>query len=81
MDCLYHSDLFTVVIRSKSRLYIKFINGLNEATNIMTQNLAQDFVPLRHVALASQAFAKLGLNHTERRFDIRKLVVVFHEVS
>lgn len=56
--------------RPESRLNAKFINGLNETADIVTKNLAQDFVNLRCRCLALETFAKLRLNHAERRLNI-----------
>lgn len=58
------------------RLDAKFINGLNEAAQIMAQDFAQNFVNLRRAPLASEAFAELRLDHAERRLDVAALVVV-----
>jgi hypothetical protein len=36
----------------ESRFYSEFVNGLNKATDIVTENLAQHFVNLRRRGLA-----------------------------
>lgn len=43
------------------RLNTEFINGLNETTDIVTQNLTQRFVHLRLIAFASQVRAELDV--------------------
>ena len=46
----------------------------------MAQNLAQDFIDLRRLRLASQPLAELRLNHAEHRLDVRAFVVVLFEL-
>ena len=58
----------------------QFIHGLDEAANIMIENLAQHLVRHRHVGFAAHVIAKLRLDHRERRLDIRPLVIVPHEL-
>ena len=36
----------------------------------MSKNFTEGFVDLRRAGLASEAVAKLGLNHMEGRFDV-----------
>lgn len=45
----------------------------------MAQNLNQNFVNLRRLRLAPQAFPELALDHAERRFNVTPLVIVRHE--
>lgn len=42
----------------------------------MTQDLAQDFINLRRMRLATDAFSKLRFYHAERCISITSLVVV-----
>jgi len=50
--------------------------ALNYDAQIMTKHLAQSLVDLRRERSNPQALTKLTLDHVERRFDIRSLVVV-----
>lgn len=43
----------------EDRFDAEFIHGLNEAAQVMRQDLAKSFVNLRRAGLASQAVAKL----------------------
>lgn len=46
----------------------------------MGQHLAESFVDLRRFGFAAEAIPKLRLDHVERRFDVRPLVISRHEV-
>ena len=48
----------------------EFVDGLNEAANIVAQNLAEDFIYLRRFALAPQAFAEHRFNYAEWRLHV-----------
>jgi hypothetical protein len=43
---------------------------LNQAADVVAENLAQCFVYLRRLALASQRVAKLRFNHVKSGFDV-----------
>lgn len=45
----------------------------------MTQNLTKSLIDLRRFGFASQAIAKLCLDHAERRFNVGSLVVLLQE--
>ena len=53
---------------------------LNEAANIVTQNLTESLIDLCGFGLASQVIPELRFNHAERGFNIRTLVIVLHEL-
>jgi hypothetical protein len=52
------------------------VNGLNETADVMTQNLAQQFIRLRLVSLAAERAAKLAFNHAEYSLNIRSFMVM-----
>ena len=52
------------------RFDAEFVNGLNEATEIMRQDFTHRFVDLRRARLAAEPVAKLGLDHVESSFDV-----------
>jgi hypothetical protein len=54
----------------KRRLNAKFVNELNGTAQIMTQDVAQHFVNLRRLCLASQPLAELSFNHAEDRLNV-----------
>lgn len=49
---------------------------LDQATEVVTEDLAQDFVDHRVIGPAPDVIAELGLNHRERGFDATPLAVV-----
>lgn len=51
----------------------------DQAAEVVTQDLAQNFVDLSGRRLSTDAGSELGFNHMERRFHIRPLVVVLKE--
>jgi hypothetical protein len=61
------------------RLDIQLVHTLNQATDIVDQDLAQCLIHLRRVRLASEAVAKLLLDHTERGFHVTAFVVLLKE--
>lgn len=63
----------------KRRFNSEFIDRLNETTQIMSKDFAQGFVNLRRAGLASEAIAKLSLDHVEGCFDVRPLVIALHK--
>ena len=71
-----HLSNCTAFLRPKIRLDIQFKHRLNQATEVMTENLAEGFVDLRRFGFASQRIAKLCLDHAECRFDVASLVVL-----
>jgi hypothetical protein len=52
---------------------------LNETADIVTKNFTKGFVSLRDLGLASQAVAKLRLDHTESRFNVAALMVLLEK--
>src|ERR1041384_7505091 len=63
----------------KLRLEVQFKHGLNQDHDVMAQHLAECFIDLRRLGFASEAIAKLCLDHHERGFDVAAFVVVLHE--
>jgi hypothetical protein len=53
---------------------------LNDATDIVAENLAQDFVDLRRLSFASQSFTKFAFYHRESAFDVAATVIIFHKL-
>ena len=66
-------------LRPKLRLHLQFIHALNDAADVMTENLAESFVDLGGLRLTSERVAKFRFDHCERRFDIAAFVIVLHE--
>src|SRR6185503_14789424 len=60
---------------SELRLNPKLKHTLNEAADVVAKNLAESFIRLRYVALATDARAELSLDHVERGFNVRPLVI------
>jgi len=54
----------------KRRFDAELIHRLNENAYVMRQHFTKGFVDLRCAGLASQAVAKLGLDHVEGSFDV-----------
>ena len=54
----------------KRWLNTEFVNGLNEAAQIMSEHFTQCFIDLRRARLAAEPVAKLGLDHREGGFDV-----------
>lgn len=69
---LYASNLARPKYRSDSKL----VHRANDATDVMTENFAQDFVSHRRVGLAPNVVAEFGLNHHHGRFNVAALVIV-----
>ena len=55
------------------RFDAEFVNGLNEAAEVMRQHLAESFIDLRRSRLAAEPVAKLGLDHRERVSTFERL--------
>ena len=53
---------------------------MDQHADIVAENLAEQFVDLRRVALAPQVIPELSLNHGEGGFGVATLVVVRQEV-
>lgn len=68
--------LVTRLLSPESRFYPKFVNGLNEAADIMTKNLTKQFIRLRLISLAAERAAELALDHTKDCLNITALVIV-----
>jgi hypothetical protein len=58
------------VLLPERRRDAEFVKGLNEAAQIMTQHLAQNFIRLSNGRLASQPFTKLSFDHAEYRLNV-----------
>ena len=56
------------------------MNRLDQHADIVTQNLAEDFVDHAGVALAPNRITEFCLAHREHRFDVGTPVVVRQEV-
>src|SRR5262249_12532043 len=63
----------------EGRLDAKLAMSLDDAADVVTEELAQDLVDHRRVRLAADVVAELGLDHRERRFHVRTLVVMGKE--
>src|ERR1700733_1294778 len=63
----------------KLRVDSKLEDRANDAAQVVAEHLAQNLVDLRGRRLSANARAELGLNHVERRFYIRPLMVVLEE--
>jgi len=63
----------------KGRINSELKNGLNEAADIVTKNLAQSLVSLRRFGFASECVAKLRLDHAESSFNVRAFVIVLEK--
>ena len=59
----------------KHRFNVKFVHRLNQAANVVAQELAKHFVLHGHIQLAANRVAELGFDHRKRTLDIRPLVV------
>lgn len=71
--------LFGLCRRPKLRLDIQLIHTLNQAANIVGQDFAKCLVDLCSLCLASEAIAKLCLDHAERRLNVAALVVLLEK--
>ena len=60
----------------KRRLDIQFVHRLDQAADIVTYELAKNFVLHGNVRLAPHAVFELRLDHAERRFHVAPLVVM-----
>src|SRR5579859_3157214 len=61
------------------RLDAEFALALNQAADVVAQELAQDFIFHGGVRLAPNVVPELCLDHAERRFDVAPLVIVLEE--
>lgn len=73
---LSHGREWLGLISPERRLNPKLVDGLNNTTEVMAQDLAQHFVDLRRVRLAAESFTEFCLNHGEHRLDVAAPVVV-----
>src|SRR5947209_3974524 len=55
---------------------VKLRHNLNQATDVVTEQLGQRLVHHRRIRLAPQRVAELRLDHAERGHDVAPLVVV-----
>jgi hypothetical protein len=71
-------DLKTWLIKPRAETFIlcktpaqpQFVNRANDATKVMTENFAKQFVNLRFLGFAFQTFAKLSFYHRKSCFDV-----------
>ena len=54
----------------------QFINGTDNAANVMTQNFSKDFVLHSNIGFATHVVAELRLDHHDSGFDIAAFVVM-----
>jgi len=54
----------------------EFMNSADEAAEVASNHLAQHFVELTDLGLATERVSELGLDHAERGLHVRPLVVV-----
>jgi hypothetical protein len=52
---------------------------LDDNTNVVTEDLAQQFIDHSGIGFATDVLAELGLDHPHSRLNIRALVVVSQE--
>jgi hypothetical protein len=63
----------------EGRLKPQLVDALDKDADVMTQNLAKDFVDLSDGGFCPNRTPKLSLYHREGGFDIRPLVIVLHK--
>lgn len=68
-----------VAIIPKYRTDSEFARLVNQATNVVTDDLAKNLIGHRHFGLATNVIAKLGLYHRKSRLDAVALVVVLQK--
>jgi hypothetical protein len=59
---------------------LRLVHRLNEAADVVTENLAVDLILHRGLGLAPDMPAELGLYHPDRGLDVRPLVVMLVEL-
>jgi hypothetical protein len=64
----------------KSRLNAQFANRVDQDCEVMAQNLTQNLIHHRGIALAANPIPKLPLHHRESGFYIAPLVVVGEKI-
>ena len=69
-----------IFIPPKRRFNPELIHRLNQAADIVAEDLAEHFVRHRHIGLAADVIAKLRLDHAEGAFDVGPLVIVPQEL-
>ncbi len=79
MSWIHRVTLFQI-LPSKRRLDAKFIHALDDAANVMAQNLRQSLIHHGNVGLAANVVAELRLYHGEGAFDVASLVVMLEEL-
>lgn len=67
------------LLRPKGRVNSEFEDGLNEATNIVTQHLTKSLIDLRGLGLTSKAVTELCLDHRKGSFDVTAFVILVHK--
>jgi hypothetical protein len=63
----------------KLRIDFQFVDGLNQAADVMTENLTKGFVDLSGRGLTAKRVTELRFDHVEGGFDVAALVVLLHE--
>jgi hypothetical protein len=64
----------------KRGLNIQLVHRLNDAANVVTEDLTQHFIRHGGISLTPYMIAKLRLNHAEGAFDVGPLVIVPQEL-
>ena len=64
---------------SESRMKTQFIHRLNQDTNIMAQDLAQNLIHLSYGSLGANRATELHLNHRKDCFHVRPLMVMLQK--
>jgi|SRR5882724_5581301 len=70
---------FQSIALPKRRLNPQLIHGLDEAADIVAEDLAEYFIRHGHVGLAADMITEFRLDHTEGAFDVRPLMIVPQE--
>jgi hypothetical protein len=63
------------LIDPKHRIHAYFAYHRNQTAPIVANQLGENFIPHGQFALAAHLIAELAHNHTERRLDIRAIVI------
>jgi hypothetical protein len=69
------------VIRDSAPLHRKLWGELLNHAQIMTQDLAEDFIELPNVALAAYRVSKFALDHREGGLDVGPLMIVSEKLG
>ena len=58
----------------------KFVGFLDQATNVVADDFAENFIDHRHIGLAANVIAELRFDHREHGLDVAPLVVVAQKI-